>query len=308
MSRAWLFPGQGTQRRGMGAAVFDLYPGLVERADRILGYSLRELCLEDPDGRLGSTEYCQPALFVVNALLFLELRRRQPWPAFIAGHSLGEFSALFAAGSFDFDTGVRIVRERARCMATAARSGAMLAVIGLQLNQLQDLVAELGLAGLDVANYNLPTQTVMAGPDLEIAALDQALLARQLARTVHLHVGGAFHSRYAAKAAAAFHAALSQFELHDPKLPTVSSVTGRPYQPGTVRTILEGQILGPVRWLDTMQFLHGQGVTEARQIGPGRVLDGLWERFEPAADAGAAGAGSDAAGTPLFATAPGEHR
>lgn len=285
MSRAWLFPGQGTQRRGMGADVLDLYPGLVQRADAILGYSMRELCLEDPQARLGSTEYCQPALFVVNALQFLALRRREPWPQFIAGHSLGEFSALFAAGSFDFDTGVRIVRERARCMASAG-TGAMLAVIGLPLERLQMLVEELGLVGLDVANFNLPTQTVMAGPDADIAALDQALLARELARTVHLHVGGAFHSRYAAGAAAEFKTALGQFELHDPKLPTVSSVTGRPYQPGTLRTILEGQILGPVRWVDTMQFLHAQGVTEARQIGPGRVLDGLWERFEPARSGG----------------------
>lgn len=284
MSRAWLFPGQGTQRRGMGAQVFGLYPGLVDRADAILGYSLRELCLDDPHGRLGSTEYCQPALFVVNALMFLELRRRQPWPQFIAGHSLGEFSALFAAGSFDFDTGVRIVRERARCMA-AAGSGAMLAVIGLQIGQLEALIAELGLSGLDVANYNLPTQTVLAGPEREIAALDQAMLERQLARTVHLHVGGAFHSRYAAGAAEAFRDALRQFELHDPKLPTVSSVTGLPYQPGSLRTILESQILRPVRWVDTMQFLHRHGVTQARQIGPGRVLDGLWERFEPAAAA-----------------------
>ena len=281
MSSAWLFPGQGTQRRGMGEQVFDPYPGLVERANAILGYSLRELCLEDPHERLGSTEYCQPALFVVNALMFLKLRRCEPWPQFIAGHSLGEFSALFAAGSFDFDTGVRIVRARARCMAAAANSGAMLAVIGLPQGQLQALVAELGLAGLDVANYNLPTQTVMAGPSADIAALDHELTTRELARTVYLHVGGAFHSRYAAGPAEEFRKALAQFELHDPKLPVISSVTGRPYQPGTVRAILESQILSPVRWVDTMQLLHEQNVTAVHQIGPGRVLDGLWERFQP---------------------------
>ncbi|GAB2890550.1 ACP S-malonyltransferase [Paraburkholderia jirisanensis] len=287
MSRAWLFPGQGTQRRGMGAQVFDLYPGLVARADDILGYSIRELCLEDPDGKLATTEYCQPALFVVNALLFLDKRRREPWPAFIAGHSLGEFSALFAAGSFDFETGLQIVLARARCMASAG-SGSMLAVIGLELRQLQALIDELGIAGLDVANYNLPTQTVLAGPDADIAALDAMLVERELARTVHLHVGGAFHSRYAADAAAQFRDRLRGFELVDPKLPTLSSATGLPYQPGTVREVLEAQIVRPVRWVDTMQFLHERGVTEATQIGPGRVLDGLWERFEPAARARAA--------------------
>jgi trans-AT polyketide synthase/acyltransferase/oxidoreductase domain-containing protein len=282
MSRAWLFPGQGTQRRGMGAHVFDLYPGLVAKADEILGYSVRELCLEDPDGKLATTEYCQPALFVVNALLFLEKRRREPWPEFIAGHSLGEFSALFAAGSFEFETGVRIVLARARCMATAG-TGSMLAVIGLDLPQLQAVIAELGLIGLDVANYNLRTQTVLAGPDPDIEALDAVLVAREMARTVHLHVGGAFHSRYAAGAAGQFREMLRAYELVDPKLPTLSSATGRPYRPGTVRAVLESQIVRPVRWVETMQFLHEHGVTHAAQIGPGRVLDGLWERFEPAA-------------------------
>ncbi|KVC55923.1 hypothetical protein WI73_20605 [Burkholderia ubonensis] len=284
MSRAWLFPGQGTQRRGMGAQVFDLFPGLVAKADRILGYSIRELCVEDPDERLSTTEYCQPALYVVNALMFLERRRREPWPAFLAGHSLGEFSALFAAGCFDFETGLRIVLCRARCMAPAG-NGSMLAVIGPDLEQLLGVIDELGLTGLDVANYNLPTQTVLAGPDASIATLDAVLVERELARTVHLHVGGAFHSRYAEQAAARFRDMLREFELADPKWPTVSSATGRIYRPGTVREVLETQIVRPVRWVDTMQFLHDRGVTEAVQIGPGRVLDGLWERFEPGAGA-----------------------
>ncbi|WP_175820811.1 MULTISPECIES: ACP S-malonyltransferase [unclassified Burkholderia] len=284
MSRAWLFPGQGTQRRGMGAQVFDLFPGLVAKADRILGYSIRELCVEDPDERLATTEYCQPALYVVNALMFLERRRREPWPAFLAGHSLGEFSALFAAGCFDFETGLRIVQCRARCMAPAG-NGSMLAVIGLDLEQLLGVIDELDLTGLDVANYNLPTQTVLAGPDASIATLDAVLVERELARTVHLHVGGAFHSRYAEQAAARFRDMLREFELADPKWPTVSSATGQVYRPGTVREVLETQIVRPVRWVDAMQFLHDRGVTDAVQIGPGRVLDGLWERFEPGAGA-----------------------
>jgi len=284
MSSCWLFPGQGTQRRGMGAQVLDLYPGLVAKADAILGYSLRELCLHDPDGLLGRTEYCQPALYVVNALMFLERRRREPWPRFLAGHSLGEYNALFAAGAFDFETGLRIVHKRAQCMASAG-TGVMLAVIGLEVAQLTALVDELGLHALEVANYNLPTQTVMSGPERDIVLLDNALQARALARTVHLHVGGAFHSSYAAQAAQRFNRELDQFELHDPVHPTVSSVTARPYEPGTVRTILEAQILKPVQWVATMAWLRAHGVHAGTQIGPGRVLDGLWERYEPAATA-----------------------
>lgn len=277
----WLFPGQGTQRRGMGQEVFDLYPGLLERADEILGYSLRKLCLEDPDNLLGTAEYCQPALYVVNALMFLQKRRAEKWPDFIAGHSLGEFSALFAAGAFDFETGLRIVKERAKWMATAGK-GSMLAVIGPELFTLKTMIADLGLTGLDVANYNLPTQTVLSGPKPEIIKIDEEILRQKGCRTVHLHVGGAFHSRYAKSAAEGFQQALGEFEIIDPFMPTVSSVTARPYEPGQIRSLLEQQILKPVRWVETMAWLCGKGVNEAQQIGPGRVLDGLWERFDPA--------------------------
>jgi len=264
----------------MGAELFPLYPGLVKKADDILGYSLEELCLEDPDNLLGSAEYCQPALFVVNGLMFLHKRRREKWPDFIAGHSLGEFSALFAAGAFDFETGLSMVKERARCMATAG-TGSMLAVIGPKISILEEMILDLDLKGLDVANYNLPTQTVLSGPDTEIIRIDEEIQRRDMGRSVHLHVGGAFHSRYAKSAAAAFQQALKQFELNDPFLSVISSVTARPYKKGEIRNLLEQQILKPVRWVETMLYLHQQGTGDAQQIGPGRVLDGLWERFVP---------------------------
>lgn len=274
----WLFPGQGTQRRGMGAALFDAFPGLVKRADAILGYSVRAICLEDPGGCLGRTEFCQPALFVVNALQFLHLRRTEPWPDFVAGHSLGEYSALFAAGVFDFEAGLAIVKARAAHMGAAGRGG-MLAVIGLDATALERRIAELGLLDLDIANYNLPDQTVVAGPEPAIARLDEEVRRIGGTRTVHLHIGGAFHSRYAAAAADDFRRALDGFTLHDPKICVVSGVTGRPIAPGAVRDILACQILQPVKWLEVMLYLRAQGVDAARQVGPGRVLDGLWRRF-----------------------------
>lgn len=265
----------------MGAELFDCYPGLVDRADAILGYSIRDLCLEDPGGRLARTEFCQPALFVVTALQFLHWRRTRPWPDFVAGHSLGEYNALFAAGAFDFDTGVKIVKARAERMATAGQ-GSMLAVIGLDLAELQRRIAALGLGDLDIANYNLADQTVIAGPEAAIARLDDEVCRLDGTRTVHLHVGGAFHSRYAKAAADRFLGDLDLIPLDDPKICVVSSVTAQPIAAGTVRDILARQILMPVHWLGVMRFLRSQGVTEARQIGPGRVLDGLWERFEQA--------------------------
>jgi trans-AT polyketide synthase/acyltransferase/oxidoreductase domain-containing protein len=264
----------------MGRDVLDLYPGLVEAADEILGYSIRTPCLEDPDNQLGETKYCQPALYVVSALMFLARRRQEPWPDFIAGHSLGEYNALFAAGVFDFETGVRLVRCRGELMASVG-GGSMLAVIGPTLHELSALVDELSLqAELSVANYNLPTQTVMSGPSEAIGVLADAILDRQLGRAVHLHIGGAFHSRFAEPAALAFEAELDKHDLRDPQTPTISNVTARPYAPGTVRALLATQMRRPVRWVEVMSYLRSQGVVDARQIGPGRVLDGLWERFD----------------------------
>lgn len=297
--RAWLFPGQGTQRRGMGRDLFDMYPNLVEAADDILGYSIRSVCLDDPNGVLGRTEYCQPAIYVVSALMFLKQRRCEPWPDIFAGHSLGEYSALFAAGAFDFETGLRLVQRRGQLMAEARR-GAMLAVIGPTIEQLEALLDELGLHELDVANFNLPTQTVLSGPDGDTARLANAITSRDLGRAVRLHISGASHGRIAEPVARVFEAELARYDLGDPAVPTISNVTGRPYAPGTVRELLAQQMRSPVRWVETMKYLRSQGVTEARQIGPGRVLDALWEGSEGSAlvsaEATVAGTGGGAGG------------
>lgn len=276
----WFFPGQGTQRRGMGAELFPLYPGLVQQADDILGYSIVDICLNDPDNALSSTEYCQPALFIVNCLEFLQKRRHEPWPDYISGHSLGEYNALFAAGVFDFATGVRLVKARAYWMAKNG-TGSMLAVIGMEITKLKSQLLSLDLSSIDIANYNLPTQTVVSGPDEDIIKLTEHLAKFDDVRAVHLHVGGAFHSRYAQEAANGFNEELDKFELNDPRVVTVSSVTAKPISPGTVRSILKEQILRSVMWVDTMKYLRAEGVSDAQQIGPGRVLNGLWERSQP---------------------------
>ncbi len=166
----FVFPGQGSQKKGMGQDLFDSVPEFAaaeRQIDEILGYSVRELCLQDPDGRLSDTRYTQPCLFVVNALHGFKALAERGRPAFLAGHSLGEYNALLAAGAFDLVTGVRLVQKRAELMGQA-KNGAMAAVIGLDPGKIARVLEENGLDGVDVANYNSPVQTVISGPAPDI--------------------------------------------------------------------------------------------------------------------------------------------
>ncbi|SNY24327.1 ACP S-malonyltransferase [Paractinoplanes atraurantiacus] len=271
---AWLFPGQGAQRRGMGGELFDRHPGLVRIADEILGYSVAELCRLDPGDRLSDTRYAQPALFVVGALGHLDRLRSEPPPSHLAGHSLGEYPALFAAGSFDFATGVRLVQRRGELMGRA-RGGGMLAVLGPIAAEAERLLAETGHTDVDVANDNADDQVVLSGPVESLAAVAELVRARG-GRCQPLAVSAAFHSRYMADAAEAFAGHLAEVEIADPGLPTLSNVTGRPYRPHTVRELLAEQIRRPVRWAACMRHLRDEGVEEIAEIGPGTVLTGLW--------------------------------
>ncbi|MBD3347401.1 MAG: acyltransferase domain-containing protein, partial [Chitinivibrionales bacterium] len=164
---AWVFAGQGSQKRGMGSDLFDKYEGLVEKADSILGYSIKELCLKNPDNRLIRTEYTQPALFFVNTLLYLEKIAKEKKPDFLAGHSLGEYNALFAAGVFDIETSLRIVKKRGELMAEA-QNGGMAAVIGIKSDALHAILKQNNLGSIDIANYNSCFQTVISGPAEDI--------------------------------------------------------------------------------------------------------------------------------------------
>ncbi|MFB7668634.1 ACP S-malonyltransferase [Kitasatospora sp. NPDC056138] len=279
---AWVFTGQGSQRRGMGAGLLERYPEHCATADRVLGRSVRELCLQDPDDLLRLTRYAQPALFVVNALGFLAAREEGGAPDFLAGHSLGEYVALFAAGCFDFETGVRLVARRGELMGEAG-GGGMAAVVGLAAEQVVALLADGGLTEVDVANHNSATQVVVAGPAEAIPAVRELVRRHGTGRCVPLNVGTAFHSRQMADAARRFARFLDGFRLADPQLPVISNVTAEPYRPGTVAELLGRQIDSPVRWRESMHELLRQGVSELREIGPARVLTAFWEtaRSEP---------------------------
>ncbi|MEO0443728.1 MAG: ACP S-malonyltransferase, partial [Pseudomonadota bacterium] len=159
----WFFPGQGSQYKGMGGEeLFNAFPQLVNQADEILGYSIADLCLRDPEGKLGQTEFSQPALFVVNALMFNKEKGSGVLPDYLAGHSLGEYNTLYAAGCFDFQTGLRLVKRRGELMGQA-KNGGMAAVIGLPEEKVVGLLNDSGCRNLDIANVNSSKQVVVSG-------------------------------------------------------------------------------------------------------------------------------------------------
>ncbi len=272
--RVYVFPGQGSQRLGMGAELFEQFPGYLANADQILGYSLQTLCLEDPQQQLSKTQYTQPALYTVSALAFLSKQQQDPRPPdFLAGHSLGEYCALFAAGAFSFETGLKLVKKRGELMARAS-GGSMAAVLGRTPDELRALLTEHGLDALDIANYNSPSQSVLAGP---IEALSEAKeIFQKLAITlIPLSVSAPFHSRYMRGAMAAFGEYLKQFQYAPLRLPVISNLHALPYQDDALIAHLTGQICGSVRWLETVQYLIRAGADEFEELGPGNVLSKL---------------------------------
>ncbi|MFF7651726.1 ACP S-malonyltransferase [Streptomyces sp. NPDC007983] len=265
------FPGQGSQAKGMGADLFDEFPELVAQADEILGYSIRDLCLNNPEGRLRRTEYTQPALYVVEALTYQRRSRQDPRPAdWLVGHSLGEYVALFAADVFDFATGLRLVQRRGELMGRAT-GGGMAAVLGLGLEAVKSALSDSGLTALDIANHNAPEQIVLAGPTPDIDRA-RAVFEGRGAQVVVLNVSAPFHSRYMRDAAEEFRELLDGAELRPPRIPVIANVDARPYRPDRVRETLAGQIVGQVRWVDTVRRLMAQGDFEFEELGPGRAL------------------------------------
>jgi malonyl CoA-acyl carrier protein transacylase len=283
MSIVCMFPGQGSQSVGMGGDLFERFADWTSEADRILGYSIRELCLEDPRAELGLTQFTQPALFVVNALMWrARTEAGKPAPSFVAGHSLGEYNALLAAGVFDFETGLTMVRQRGALMGRVS-GGGMAAVIGLSPARIQDVLAasEAGRR-LDVANYNAFDQTVVAGPVADIETVKPDFEAAGVRAFTPLKVSAPFHSRYMKEAMDEFDALLGRFDFAAPAIPVISNVTAAPYPVDDVRGTLAMQIGSSVRWLDSMVGLLDRGLTEFEEVGPGNVLTKLLLRIRKA--------------------------
>lgn len=263
-----VFPGQGAQFKGMGKELFSAYRQLTDAADAILGYSIEELCLQDPHDRLKQTQYTQPALYVVNALGFRRMQDTAAIPAKIdalAGHSLGEYNALLAAGSFDFETGLRLVVERGRLMSQA-NGGGMAAVLGMTAEDLRAALDAAGLQSIDLANFNSPTQTVISGPAADVQTAVQKLTAGQVT-VVPLQVSTAFHSRLMQSAQQEFARFLAGFQFTPPRIPVIANATALPYQPDAIIDTLSRQIASPVRWLDSVSALIRRGETRFIEVG-----------------------------------------
>ncbi|MFJ4439053.1 ACP S-malonyltransferase [Streptomyces sp. NPDC088923] len=281
--KAWLFAGQGSQRAGMGEALFDRFPEYEAVADRVLGESVRALCLDDPDGRLHRTRWTQPALYVVNALACAQALAEGRAPDVLAGHSLGEYNALLAAGCFGFETGLRIVRRRGELMGEAD-GGAMLAVLGLAPDAVRALLDRAGATDVDLANLNTATQVVVSGPAGSMNAVRAAVRATPGARCVPLATSGAFHSRHMRPAQERFAAFLDTIEFRPPRIPVIANVTGRPYPADGAAELLARQISAPVRWHETLRELVRRGVDEVREFGPRPMLLPMWQSVLAAPD------------------------
>lgn len=285
---ALVFPGQGSQYVGMGRAVMNELPAarqLFARADEILGYGLTALCLDGPEETLRDTANAQPAIFVASlaALAALgEALGEEPQPRFVAGHSLGEFTALVAAGALDFEDGLRLVRRRGELMSRANRErpGTMAAVLGIADSDLEAVCREAREAGVVVvANYNSAGQTVISGEPAAVARAGELAKARGARKVVPLPVGAAFHSPLMDFALAPFAEAVAKVEFRDPKVPLVGNVTGAPLSmAAALRDEVSRQVVSPVRWTDTMAFFAAEGVELVVEVGPGQVLSGLAKR------------------------------
>ncbi|MBQ4839010.1 ACP S-malonyltransferase [Pseudoalteromonas luteoviolacea] len=272
--KAMVFPGQGSQEVGMGGELFDEFVDYVRVADDILGYSIKELCLVDPNNVLSKTQYTQPALYVVNALHYLKSKQELSEKVdFYAGHSLGEYTALFASGAFSFETGLRLVKKRGELMSTA-KNGVMAAVIGLDKVQIHDVLKTNSLNNIDVANYNGPVQTIISGLLHDIEFAKSAFEARG-AKFIKLPVSAAFHSRYMKTIEAAFGHYLQQFTFGSLSVPVISNVTAKPYQADSIAENLTKQISSPVHWVDSISYINATDQCDFEEVGPGNVLSKL---------------------------------
>jgi trans-AT polyketide synthase/acyltransferase/oxidoreductase domain-containing protein len=279
MKTAVLFPGQGSQKVGMGSDLFDQFPEYEKKADEILGYSIRELCLEDAAGKLNVTSHTQPALFVVSALAYLDWKQKGGVASFAAGHSVGEYAALFAAGSIDFETGLRWVQKRGELMATVS-GGGMAAVVGMSVDKIKEVLDQVKADTIDVANYNAPEQTVISGPAEDIARWESAFKEAGAKMYAILAVSGAFHSRYMKSSSDQFADFISTSTVKVPEFPVISNVEALPYTSGdSIKELLVKQIYSSVRWTESVLYLRSQGVEDYIELGSGVVLTRLLKKI-----------------------------
>jgi len=282
---ALLFAGQGAQMVGMGkdlAAAFPSAKTWFDRANAALGYDLAAICFKGPEAELTKTENAQPAIFLVGWIAFQLLKERVPSLAFdaAAGLSLGEFTALTAAGAMSFEDGLRVVRQRGRFMQEACdvTRGGMAAVLGLDEAQTRAVCDE---AGVVLANLNCPGQLVISGEADRITKAVELAAAKGAKRAIALPVAGAYHSPLMASAQPKLQAELAKSKLSAPAVPVISNVTAQPHGgPADIAARLVEQVTASVRWEASMRHLLAQGFTRFIELGPGTALSGFMKRTD----------------------------
>ncbi|NGP62512.1 ACP S-malonyltransferase [Paenibacillus thiaminolyticus] len=285
---AFVFPGQGSQEVGMGKDVYDAVPAAreaFESADRVLGFPLTEMIFEGPESDLKQTSNTQPALLATSWALYQALERHGIRPDYVAGHSLGEYGALVAAGVLRFEDAIAIVRQRGQFMEQAVPSGqgAMAAVLGAERERLGALCDDISAAGtpVEMANLNCPGQIVLSGSREGIDAAVERGKEAGAKRVIPLEVSGPFHSAMMKPAAERLGEALRAIEMQDARIPVIANVTARPVtEAEQIRGLLVEQVFSPVLWEDSVRYLIDQGVDTFVEIGAGKVLSGLIKKID----------------------------
>jgi [acyl-carrier-protein] S-malonyltransferase len=285
---ALLFAGQGAQCAGMGrdwAAQFPSAQALFGRSREILGFDLARICFDGPEEDLTRTENAQPAIFLTSWVAFQLLKERKPDFSFhaTAGLSLGELTALTAAGVFGFEDGLKTARQRGRFMQEACEltHGAMAAVLGLEPDILREVCAA---SDVDMANLNCPGQIVISGETEKIATACELAKAKGAKRVLMLPVAGAYHSRLMASAQPKVRTMLDALALQPPAVPVISNVSALPHGgPDDIRQGLTAQVISPVRWEDSIRYLLAQGFRRFIELGPGTALSGFVKRIDKTA-------------------------
>ncbi|MCP8616556.1 ACP S-malonyltransferase [Salirhabdus salicampi] len=280
---AFVFPGQGSQEVGMGKAFYEQNATIqqrVQEAEEALQVPIRQLMFEGPQEELTRTENAQPALFLTSAVVADLLKENGIEPVMVAGHSLGEYSALYSAGSLSLTEGVKLVQSRGRLMEEAYPSGkgAMAAVLGLDEADIEEVAASISEQGeaVDVANFNCPGQIVISGTKQGVELAIEQLKEKGAKRVIPLNVSGPFHSRLMKPASEKFQAVLNDITISPANVPVYANVTAEPTKdPGEISDLLVKQIFSPVRFSETIQKMIDEDVDAIVEVGNGKVLSGL---------------------------------
>lgn len=283
---AFVFPGQASQFVGMGLDFYNVRPiaqKYYDQADKVFDFSIKEYSFYGPLAKLTQTRITQPAIFIHSLIVFEELKAKNILPDMVAGHSLGEYSALVAAGALDFEQGLDLVKVRSEQMqiATETNSGTMAAIVGLDYDTIQSILDKSGFDGVcNIANYNSPNQIVISGNTHTVQSTMLTLKEAGAKRVIELSVGGAFHSSLMQNAGEKLKEALDAASFQKARYPVYSNVTGTATtDPAEIRERLYKQLTSPVLWADSVLNMINDGAETFVEIGPGKVLTGLIKRI-----------------------------